>query len=118
MEMLDGITVLNVFEDHYITFGWTPFALIPIMGFAILLMLAIIVCVITNDYDGLGGAITLCIVGGLLFTFMICAGGKKTPYTAYEVTIENSVSLQEFNQRYEILERRGDIYVITEKETK
>lgn len=116
MEILDGITVLNTLDKVYRTFGWTPFALIPIMLFAFILIFSVAISMTTNDYDGLGGVILACIMGGLLLTFMICSVGKKVSYTTYEVTIEDSVSLQEFNKRYEIIEQRGEIYIIKEKD--
>ncbi|MBR5503373.1 MAG: hypothetical protein IKV87_02855 [Methanobrevibacter sp.] len=39
----------------------------------------------------------------------------KVPcYTSYEVILEDSVSINEFLNRYEILDQRGQIYVIKE----
>lgn len=37
-------------------------------------------------------------------------------YNTYKVTIEENVSLVEFNEKYEILDQEGDIYTIKERE--
>ena len=37
-------------------------------------------------------------------------------YTKYEVTISDDVSMKEFTDKYSIIEQRGDIYVIKEKD--
>ena len=36
--------------------------------------------------------------------------------TVYEVTVDDTVSFDDFYNKYEILEQRGKVYVITEKE--
>ena len=36
--------------------------------------------------------------------------------TVYEVTVDDTVSFNDFYNKYEILEQRGKVYVITEKE--
>lgn len=36
--------------------------------------------------------------------------------TVYEVTIDDTTNFNDFYNKYEILEQRGEIYVITEKE--
>lgn len=40
----------------------------------------------------------------------------KTGKLQYEVTIDNSVSMTEFNKKYEIVEQRGDIFVVKKRE--
>ena len=41
----------------------------------------------------------------------------KVPcYTSYDVIIEDSVSMNEFMNTYEVLEQRGQIYVVKEIE--
>lgn len=61
-----------------------------------------------------------CCVGalvGLLFWGLTCAM-TSTPVvheTQYEITIDDSVSMKEFIDKYEIIEQRGEIYVVREK---
>ena len=40
----------------------------------------------------------------------------KIDYVEHEVLINDSVSLTEFNERYEIVSQKGKIYVVREKE--
>ena len=40
----------------------------------------------------------------------------KTGKLQYEVTIDDIVSMTEFNKKYEIIEQRGDIFVVKERE--
>ena len=44
------------------------------------------------------------------------ASYQTTDYNQYEVIIEDSVSLNDFMKEYEILEQRGQIYIIKEIE--
>lgn len=47
----------------------------------------------------------------------IIIDGANRNETTYEVTIDENVSLKEFNEKYEIVEQRGDIYVVKEIES-
>lgn len=67
----------------------------------------------------------LCITGlstlvggiGLTLIFLLLGGIFTVPdYTKYEVILDDSVSMNKFMNTYEILEQRGQIYVIKEKE--
>lgn len=47
----------------------------------------------------------------------VCA--KPTDYeTQYKVTIDDSVSMNEFNEKYEIIDQEGKIYTVRERENK
>lgn len=39
----------------------------------------------------------------------------KTGELQYELTIDDTVSMTEFNKKYEIVEQRGDIFVVKER---
>lgn len=39
----------------------------------------------------------------------------KTTYTEYQVTISDSVKMNEFNEKYNIIKQEGKIFTITEK---
>lgn len=62
---------------------------------------------------GLFGAILAILLG------MLVGGIMSTPVTyetQYKVTIDDSVSLNEFLDKYEIIDQEGKIYTIREKE--
>ncbi len=41
---------------------------------------------------------------------------KEYSYTEYKVTIDDSVSMNEFLDKYEILDQEGKIYIVKERE--
>lgn len=106
--MIEGITILNTYE--YSLPLYTAFIIAFIAGFVVFVFVAID----TDDAVGPGF-----IVGGimLVLTFFIIAiptgFGKKT--TRYEVTISSSVSFQELNEHYNIIDQQGLIYTLEEK---
>lgn len=67
------------------------------------------------------GIITFCIIMGLIGgAFVGAMGGsllaKPTEYkTEYKVTIDDTVSMNEFLERYEIIGQEGKIYTVREK---
>ena len=116
--MLDGITVLNSFEEVVETgFNWGTMWI----GLAIGLIIAFIISILDADYLGdflYKLSIFSIIVGSLCATL---AGHLINPpplkYEArWEVVIDDSVSMNEFYNRYEFVEQRREIYVIKEKE--
>ena len=57
------------------------------------------------------------LVGMLIWIFVGCLGYHPTAYeTHYKVTIDDSVSMNEFLEKYEILNQEGKIYTVKERE--
>ena len=116
--MLDGITVLNSYEVVTKTaFSWDGFWIGILIAALIALIGAFVVC--DNSEDFLIMFAVVCIAFGLflgsLFGKIITP--KPIEYTAeYEVTVSDDVSMNDFYNRYDIIEQRGEIYVIREKE--
>ena len=116
--MINGVTVLasevvmtsSILSD--VLFGL--FLLVAIIGlicFSVGLTLNI-------SSLGLGGLITIgaSIVFGLLVGLPIDSMTQVPDYTKYEVILDDSVSMNEFMNSYEVLEQRGQIYVVKEIE--
>ena len=86
------------------------------------LLVGIIAGILTGASDGweLGVTIFLIvfIVGSALFGTMVgCSTGEPTEYeTQYKVVIDDSVSMNEFTEKYEIIDQEGKIYTVREKE--
>ena len=56
------------------------------------------------------------IVGLILGTILAKGSAKPTEYeTQYKVTIDETVSMTEFNEKYEVLEQEGKIYTVRER---
>ena len=70
-----------------------------------------------DGYDILG---CICLVMVIASITVACLSGtlSKTDisHTEYKVTIDDSVSMNEFLDKYEILDQEGKIYTVKEKE--
>lgn len=115
--MIDGVTVL---ANEVVT---TSCAGVNIMFYIFigLLVLGFISLLIGMIADSLGfvqtGAIMLgCSFGLFLVSLPIDAVTQIPDYTKYEVILDDSVSMNEFMNTYEVLEQRGQIYVVKEIE--
>ena len=107
---MEGLIVLTS-EVVYNMPGWTE--LMCYIGLAL-----VVLCLFLYIFDswtlipfiGIGGT-------GLIFLGTLLGLIFQQPlYTKYEVTFTDTISLAEFNEKYEVLEQRDKIYVIKEKE--
>lgn len=116
---MEGVQILNQFEvaTKY-TFNWTSGLIWLGIGAAIGLVIAIVFGLTEVDWCAFFVAcvcfipalsIAGCFLGGLGFR-------KPVEYeTHYEVAINEETSMQEFMDKYEIIETRGSIYTVREK---
>lgn len=111
--MLEGIEVLNKTEIMCPP-TWALLLLFITMIVAVIFVFA---ALIGEKYDLYVAFISLLllllIVGSCI---LCCVLEKPTGKYEYKVTIDDSVSMNEFNERYEIIEVEGRIYTIKEKE--
>jgi hypothetical protein len=117
---MDGVTILNEFE--VVTkrvFSWEAFwwgVLIgAIIGFGVAVIFGLQEADWLAFFVGLGIFCTILgLLIGLLGGFVLCP--KPVEYeTHYEVSINKDVNMQEFMDKYEIIETRGSIYTVREK---
>lgn len=116
--LMEGIEVLNQIEimDSSLTLLIT----------AIILGVLFCICVVGAIISAINCKFITFIIFGI---FLLCswigfvvtakASDKKIIPTGkykYEVTIDKSVPMTEFYEKYEIIEQRGEIFVIKEKE--
>lgn len=120
--IMDGITILNEIVN---TIEPLPMGTwIFLLGLVIIGTILLVVGFIVLIKEECWGFLPVLVLFGLLFgfawwaTFLSYKDTQREPYTItqYEVTLSNDISLTEFNKKYEIIEQRGDIYVIQEKE--
>ena len=112
--MLSGIEILNVIVETSYHFGWSP------LGFAFLAagIVFIAACIFAvMDWEG-EVATVLGIIGGILLviSFILFGVANKVDTYSYEVKVEDTVQMNEFLERYEVLEQRDKIYVIQERD--
>lgn len=110
---MDGITVLYTYTYSS---GEASRVLGIILGAIMCLIFIVstfVMLVISGDKRG--GLITglLALLG--LAVFIFCSNIKPVFWERYEVIIDDSVSLSEFNEKYNIVKVRGEIYTIEER---
>lgn len=112
--MLDGITLLDTGTKVVsYTWGWSWGGFIAAI-FAIFLFVISILCAI----DGAGGEIFFiaAIFVGMLGLFIFVHAKPAKTINTYSVIIDDSVSMTEFYDKYEVLDIQGKIFTITERE--
>ena len=114
MELIEGLTLLST--EVYGEFAWLlyfPLALL-VVGMVLVLFIAIN-SVLSREY----GTLFLFVVLSLCLFVLgyICIDhANNPPTTVYKVTIDDTVSIVEFYERYEIIDQDGLIFTIAEKE--
>lgn len=111
--VMEGITVLNeIAVSGYVPGG----VLLTILGVVGILFCVIMAIVLFYDKEN-GAAITM------LLLMMVCCGALcagideliKPTETHYQVIIDDSVPVNEFFERYEVIEQNGKIYTVRER---
>lgn len=113
--MMEGITVLNTI-DHVIR-GWGFTWVSGVLFAAAVVGVIMIIYGVTEYEDAFSMIGVLLAIFCTLFGLLVTSEGKVVnEYKTYEVIIDESVSLNEFTNCYEIVKQRGEIYEIKEKD--
>ena len=117
---MDGVTILNTITENVSNTA----GLVTILIFSIVLIIisfiAIIIC--SNKFSEFNGfviAFVITGIAGILFVIVSILelnAPPQEPQTLYEVTISDEVSFKDFTSKYEIIEQRGEIYIVKERE--
>ena len=114
---MSGVNILatetiEVVHPMLHTMGWIAVPMILIGA-----ILTIIGIAADCEECGLAG-LTMVVLSFIIAITSAIAGQYITvpAYQKYEVILEDSVSMNEFMNRYEVLEQRGQIYVVKEIE--
>lgn len=109
---MNGVIILNSCE--YLTNPSSIF-LYLIWGFVFTtLALILSYLFIVDNYSSTSTAI-FAIVAGALAIIFFCNIPEKKYETRYQVTIDDSVIMNEFQSKYEIIEVEGKIYTVRER---
>jgi hypothetical protein len=110
--VIEGITILNTALVEGGLNIWT-FIVTEVVVLLISLLLGLAI------WEGeIIPAIFTAVLSTLLASILLWVADHDVPdVTQYEVTISEEVNLIEFNEKYEIIDQRGDIYVIQERES-
>lgn len=116
--MIPGVEIL-VTNEIYKCVGfnwggfWIAFGIIAVIG----IISACLVGFRSLPYEGKIVIIASLLVIVVLFSTLIggLSGPKVLDYIQYKVTISDEVSMNEFTEKYEILEQEGKIYIVRER---
>ena len=107
VEILSSETIYNTILP-----GWCG-------AIAFMLMVASCGCVcVFYSYSKIGLTITSCVlvvVSIVVMTLSLSSNHNNINHIEYKVTIDDSVSMNEFLDKYEILDQEGKIYTVKEK---
>ena len=112
---MEGVTILNTIEVMECTWGFSIVGLI-IAILSLLFLIGIIFSIIKNEVI-ITSFLSLFVVFGVVISTM-CFGSVNEYFDhyKYQVIVDDSVSLIEFTEKYEILDQEGLIYTVKEKE--
>lgn len=114
--MLEGITILNQTEIMEMSGAGLTWGLILVIGGIIG---AIVFCILADliDSNFAIGAV-LCMVAFVagIIVFAITDRSVPTGRYQYEVTIDESVNFKDLYTQYDVIEQRGNIYILEDKE--
>lgn len=106
--MLEGITVLSQTELYDAPVAKVMFpAMVVLVG-------CLFICVLFEVDESVSGLLSV-FAAFLAAIAMYSITKYPTGEYEYECAIEDSVSMTEFCERYEIVDQRGKIYIIREK---
>lgn len=109
---MNEVIILNSYE--YLTNTSSVF-LYLIWGFVFTaLALILLYLFIVDNYSSISTAI-FAIIAGALAAMFFCNIPEKKYETRYQVTIDDSVTMNEFQSKYEIIEVEGKIYTVRER---
>lgn len=109
---MEGITIL---ATETVTLG-VPLWVAPLIGCIACIIVLVIMLSIFHEIDT-----SDCVLGAFIgifvaLFFLILSIGTYTEETRYSMTIDETVPFVEFNEQYEVIDRKGDIYIVRAKE--
>ena len=109
---MEGVIVLNSYE--YLTNTGLILGLVLLCGlFAAAVLSLLILCLTYKDFSWKEYAILIFFVIATIVCG--CLIPEKKYETRYQVTVDDSVSMNEFQSKYEIIEVEGKIYTVRER---
>lgn len=108
---IDGVQIVNTISQKYTGLGFDWFGVIfGVMGIGcIILAIYLVIKEHTFYHLAYGGVTAMMCLAGCFMAFNTANLGY---YDRYEVLIDDSVSFVEFTNKYEVVDRHGDLYVV------
>lgn len=115
--MIDGVTILasEVVMTSCDGMGIIAYIFIGLLALG---FLSLLIGTVTNSLGLVQTGVIMLACSFILFLIGIPVDAmtQVPDYTKYEVILDDSVSMNEFMNTYEVLEQRGQIYVVKEIE--
>lgn len=116
---MTGVEILATEEVGInFVFNWTAFWIVASILFGACLVIGTIISIVNYDWSGLVIGLVLGMIFGSIFgCFVGACQQKPIEYeTHYKVTISDEVPMNEFTEKYEIIDQDGKIYTIRERD--
>ena len=113
---MDGVTILNTITENECGEIAEIMLLIGIFAFLISVLMHIISYIGDDSNKPIILCVTFFIVSLISTVIGIILASNSTEITTYEVAISDEVSFKDFTSKYEIIEQRGEIYIVKERE--
>lgn len=108
---MDGVIILNSYE-YLINFG-SVFVMSVLCVWFFVAAVIVLFLLLKDGCDSWKGPVFLIICVALTIVCG-CLIPKEKYETRYQVTVDDSVSMNEFQDKYEIIEIEGKIYTVKE----
>lgn len=112
---MDGINVLNK-EEILVGNDGNLFLFIMSVILVVILLIVAFNCHYDIASFVCGFAALFCAVSAIVNFCIYCAQTEPTGRYRYEVTIDKSVSITDVYDNYNVIEQRGEIWVLEDKE--
>ena len=116
---MNGIDILATKEiATEFAFNWNAFWITFSVILGMLALIGIVISLVSYDWSNLiGGIVTGAaigmLIGGVVGDAVLCI--PVTYKTQYKVTISDEVSMNEFLEKYEIIDQEGEILTVRER---
>ena len=108
---MNGVTILNSYE--YLTNFGSVFIISALCVWFFTVVVLVLLSLLKDGCDSWKGPVFLVICVVLT---IVCGFIPERKYEIhYQVTVDNSVSMNEFQDKYEIIEVEGKIYTVRER---
>lgn len=111
---MDGITILNtIIVDDY-----AQWVLPAVLALGLICMVALVLMLNSNDSGVIifGTISLLAMIAIPIIVITSKSHWRTNERNQYECIIDDSVSINEVYENYNVIERRGDIWVLEDKE--
>lgn len=109
---MNGVIILNNYE--YLT-NFDSISLMSILCVWFLAAAIVSLFILLKNKCNSWKEFVILVIGGALSIICGCLIPEYKYETRYQVTVDNSVSMNEFQDKYEIIEVEGKIYTVRER---